>query len=372
MKNLRIFLISDIHLGLKFSGFPEIQKELADARFETLQRCVERANEEKCHIFAVGGDMFDKVTVAKRDVTRAAHILSKFEGNAVAVMPGNHDYISLGQDDLWHSFMKEAGDNILLLQQQKIYPLDHYDLDVNIYPAPCDSKHSSENNIGWVEKEEKDKDVKFHVGMAHGSLEGLSPDFNKDYFPMTETELMHCGLDIWLLGHTHIPFPEKPDIRDEVFYPATPEPDGFDCHHEGKALILDIDDKKKITANFISTGQYRFLHDDVRIKSWRDVEKMQKRYSVNEHKKTLLKLKLSGRLPEEDYRKLPDVRDALQKHLAYLQYDDTKLTVEITVDVIDKEFPQDSFSHRLLSSFIKVDDMEALQSAYDLIKGARK
>ena len=65
MKNLRIFLTSDIHLGLKFSGYPEIQKELADARFETLEQCVLRANEEKCHIFAVGGDMFDKVTVSR-------------------------------------------------------------------------------------------------------------------------------------------------------------------------------------------------------------------------------------------------------------------------------------------------------------------
>ena len=74
MKNLRIFLTSDIHLGLKFSGYPEIQKELADARFETLEKCVSRANDEKCHIFAVGGDMFDKVTVAKRDVVRAAQV----------------------------------------------------------------------------------------------------------------------------------------------------------------------------------------------------------------------------------------------------------------------------------------------------------
>ena len=123
MKNLRIFLTSDIHLGLKFSGYPEIQKELADARFETLEQCVLRANDEKCHIFAVGGDMFDKVTVAKRDVTRAAHIISKFEGNVAAVMPGNHDYISLGQDDLWQGFKQAAGDNVLLLEQKKIYSL---------------------------------------------------------------------------------------------------------------------------------------------------------------------------------------------------------------------------------------------------------
>ena len=117
---------------------------------------------------------------------------------------------------------------------------------------------------------------------------------------------------------------------------------------------------------------YSFIHDSLKVKSWRDIEKIQKGYSTEEHKKSLLKLKLSGRLPEEDYRKLPDVRDALKKHLAYLQFDNTELTVKITKDVIDKEFPEGSFSHRLLSSFIKDDDLEALQFAYDLIIGARK
>ena len=183
MKNLRIFLTSDIHLGLKFSGYPEIQKELADARFETLEKCVSRANDEKCHIFAVGGDMFDKVTVAKRDVIRAAHILSEFEGNVVAVMPGNHDYISLGQDDLWAVFKQAAGAHVLVLEQCKVYHLDHYDVDADIYPAPCDAKHSSENFIDWIEEAAKNESVTFHVGMAHGSLEGLSPDFNRIIFP---------------------------------------------------------------------------------------------------------------------------------------------------------------------------------------------
>ena len=371
MKNLRIFLTSDIHLGLKFSGYPEIQKELADARFETLEKCVLRANEEKCHIFAVGGDMFDKVTVAKRDVIRAAHILSEFEGNVVAVMPGNHDYISLGQDDLWAVFRQAAGSHVLLLEQCKVYHLDHYDVDADIYPAPCDAKHSSENFIGWVEKAAKDESVTFHVGMAHGSLEGLSPDFNRDYFPMTETELVHCGLDVWLMGHTHIPYPNKPDIRDQVFFPATPEPDGFDCRHEGKALILDIDENKKITPRSISTGKYRFHHDDIRIKDWSDIKKVQDTYTADGHEKTLLKLKLSGRLPEEDYSKLPQFREALNKHLAYLQIDDTEMTVKITADVIEREFTQGSFPYQLLSSLVSANETETLQEAYDIIRKVR-
>jgi len=371
MKNLRIFLTSDIHLGLKFGGYPEIQKELAEARFNTLKQCVEKANEEKCHIFAVGGDMFDKVTVAKHDVTRAAQILSEFQGNVVAVLPGNHDFISIGQDDLWQGFKKAAGDYVLVLEEKKIYSLDHYDLDVNIYPAPCDAKHSSENYIAWIEKSPKDQDIKFHVGIAHGSLEGLSPDFNRDYFPMTESELLQTGLDVWLMGHTHIPYPTKPDVRDRVFYPATPEPDGFDCKHEGKALILDIDENKKITPRSISTGQYRFHHDDVFIKTWRDVEKVEETYTSSEHTKTLLKLKLSGRLPEEDYRKLFKLRETLQKHLAFLQLDNTEMTVKITADVIDREFTQGSFPYQLLTRLVSGKETETLQEAYDIIRKVR-
>ena len=371
MQNLRIFLTSDIHLGLKFGGYPEVQKELADARFETLQRCVEKANQEKCHILAVGGDMFDKVTVAKRDVIRAADILSEFQGNVVLVLPGNHDYISLGQDDLWNSFEQSAGDNILILKKMQIYPLDHYDLDVNVYPAPCDSKHSSENHIAWIEQIPKDSNIKYHVGLAHGSLEGLSPDFNQDYFPMTKTELHQAGLDIWLMGHTHIQYPDKSDARDKVFYPATPEPDGFDCRHEGKALILELNEDKKIKAHSLSTGQYRYYHDEVKVKTWKDVEMLQTKYESVEHSKTLLKIKLTGRLPEEDYGKLPKVRENLERNLTYLHFDASEMTIKINKDVINRQFTQGSFPHQLLSKLESSKDSDTLQEAYEIIKGIR-
>jgi len=371
MKYLRIFLTSDIHLGLKFGGYPEVQKELAEARFETLQQCVRKANQEECHIFAVGGDMFDKVTVAKHDVIRAANILSEFQGNVVLVMPGNHDYISLGQNDLWDSFEQSAGDNMLLLKEKKIYPLDHYDLDVHVYPAPCDSKHSSENHISWIEQSPKDSNIKYHVGLAHGSLEGLSPDFNQDYFPMTKAELHEAGLDIWLMGHTHIQYPAKPDTRDKVFYPATPEPDGFDCSHEGKALILEIDEDKRIKAQSISTGQYRYDHEEVNVKTWKDVETIQTEYESVEHSKTLLKLKLTGRLPEEDYGKLPKVRENLERNLTYLQFDASEMTIKINKDVINKQFTEGSFPHQLLSKLESSKDSDTLQEAYEIIKGIR-
>ena len=77
-----------------------------------------------------------------------------------------------------------------------------------------------------MKDEEKDPD-KIHIGIAHGSIEGVSPDFDQQYFPMTKRELNISGVDIWLMGHTHITWPKKPGKKDIVFNPGTPEPDGF-------------------------------------------------------------------------------------------------------------------------------------------------
>ncbi|MDZ7721067.1 MAG: metallophosphoesterase [Balneolaceae bacterium] len=126
-------------------------------------------------------------------------------------MPGNHDYIT-EDSQLWDRFKKEAGGNVLVLDKKEPVDLSEYDLNAVVWPAPCHAKHSAENAVGWVKDEEKDPD-KVHIGIAHGSIEGVSPDFNQQYFPMTVRELNSSGVDIWLMGHTHITFPEKPGKR---------------------------------------------------------------------------------------------------------------------------------------------------------------
>jgi len=90
---VKLFLTSDVHLGMKFAGYPGVQERLVQARFDALKRCVDIANEETCDLFVVGGDLFDRVSVAKRDIQRAASILAEFQGRLVAVLPGNHDHI---------------------------------------------------------------------------------------------------------------------------------------------------------------------------------------------------------------------------------------------------------------------------------------
>jgi exonuclease SbcD len=368
---LKIMLTSDVHLGMKFAGYPEVQGKLCEARFQALERIVEIAGEEECDLLAVAGDLFHRNNPAKGDILKATKILSEFEGPLVAVLPGNHDFIAAGSD-LWHRFRENAGDNVLVLTNKMVYPLGHYDLDAALYPVPCESKHSRVNYLDWVEEHPKDEDVTFHIGMAHGSLEGFSPDFDGTFFPMSERELLKCGVDLWLMGHTHIQYPVKPGSRDKIFYPATPEPDGFDCSHEGKAWILEIDEDKAIRATSVSTGRYRFLREELEVENERDLEKVTKTYAVPDREKTLLRLKLHGRLRRELYEDLPEIRRTIGEHVLLLRWDDEELVEEITGEIIDSEFTEGSFPHQLLTKLADEDDYEALQRAYAMINEVRQ
>ncbi|MBC7690954.1 MAG: metallophosphoesterase [Methylotenera sp.] len=383
--NLKIFHTADIHLGLQFSKYPDdLSKKLREGRFETLVRMVQTANAERCQLFVVGGDMFDTTQVAKKLVVQAAKILSEFEG-VVVVLPGNHDFIT-GTDpsthnDLWSAFQEAHSDRVLLLTEKKPYSLKSFDLDVCLYPAPCQNKHSKTHAVSWLESTEKAEDTTYHVGLAHGSFEGVSADIEGEYYPMKKDDLLVHKMDIWLMGHIHIQYPQKPGASDKIFYPSTPEPDGFDCRHEGRAWILEVDPEKRVTARSTSTGHYRFLQDSVRIESQADLDLLKLRYKGDSFKNTLVKLTLEGSLAKAEYATLNSLLQALKDDLLFLKYDDSGVRVKLTPSDIDSEFTPESFPHLLLTSLSGKtqstesldspelhEDRDALQLAYELIQ----
>ena len=355
---------------MKFASYPEIREELTEARFRTLKRLIGAANDNGCDLFVISGDLFHQPSIAKRDIIKTIGILKDFEGKIVAILPGNHDYTLPGQKDLWDNFDDHGADNVLILRERKIYNLEHYGINALIYACPCFSKYSDNNALGWVKREDIDKDGVYHIGIAHGSLEGFSPDFNGRYYPMTLEELRATRLDLWLLGHTHIPYPVNPDRRDKIFYPGTPEPDGFDCDHGGRAWILTIDENKDVEAQGLDTGQYRFIHDYVEIQDMRDMETFMDRYRNRDLGHILLKLYISGRVDQDEREALNEYLRRLKDSLFFCYINDDDLMEKITPDTVDQEFSEGSFPHLLLSELM--DDPEALQMAYDLIKEVRK
>ena len=367
---IKIFHTADLHLGMKFAGYPEIQDKLINARYETLENMVKIANKEECDLFVIAGDLFDRITVKAGEISRAVKTLDEFEGELVMVLPGNHDYYTK-DSNLWNNFSQLAGDRILVLKEPKVYDLKNYHLDAAVFSCPCSSKHSAENMLGWISADNLTSDNLIKIGIVHGSLEGVSPDFDKTYYPMTNEELESKGLDPWLLGHTHLSWPENPDKNSRILIPGTPEPDGFDCKHAGNAFIINLEPASKMKIQKVSTGKYRFLIKQITLNDEDSIKRMEEKYNKEEYENTILRLVLKGRLKREELLKVKEAIKSIEEKVLHLQVIQEELDEEITPELINSEFTQDSFPHQLLMSLLKNKDFtanRALQKAYDIIR----
>jgi DNA repair exonuclease SbcCD nuclease subunit len=368
---LRILHTSDLHLGMKFAGYPDAQTVLAEERFHCLERVVEEANARRCDLLVVAGDLFDRVSVAARDVLRAAETIRGFQGRLAAVLPGNHDFLSPG-DELWPRFRDACAGSVLLLEEPTPYPLLHFDLDACLYPGPCTSKHSKSNAVGWVRGSPRPEGIGLHIGVAHGSLQGFSPDFSGEYYPMNLQELREACVDLWLMGHTHARYPETPGRTERIFFAGTPEPDGFDCAHEGWAWALEIGDDGEVNAEPVRTGRLRFVDESVRIEGAADLRAFETRYSGPGAGATLLRARLSGRAPRNVIEEVSRARERMAGTLLHADLGTEGLREEITPEAIDREFVEESFPHTLLRTLADAEDLEALEIAHELLGEARR
>lgn len=165
--DLKVFHTGDLHLGMLYRnrGYPEeVRQELVEARFRTLERMVGQANQAKCQLFVVAGDLFERLNVKEDLILRVARTLSRFSGICV-VLPGNHDYYTPASF-LWEKFREYLADNILLLSESRPYCLEDYGLEVALYPAPCQAKHSSVNNLNWIFDLIRKPEARWHLGLV--------------------------------------------------------------------------------------------------------------------------------------------------------------------------------------------------------------
>ncbi|HQZ27906.1 MAG: metallophosphoesterase [Verrucomicrobiales bacterium] len=374
---IRIFHTADLHLGLKFTrgGYsPSLQDRLVAQRLVTLRGMVDLANERSCEVFVMAGDLFDTPRVTKGIVREAAETLARFDG-VVIVLPGNHDYIQ-EEDPLWPSFVDALGERHHLLQRDTPCDLRDQGVPLVIFPAVCGSRHSKVNAVGWVPgalaRLNLPADIR-RVGVGHGSLEGLSPDFRGDYFPMTRKELESSGMDVWLLGHTHVRHPDRECFEGEkILFPATPEPDGFDCRHGGYAWILEVAEDGAVSGESVTTGNFRFRTIVRGLNGESDLDALKAEVGEFDSERDLVKLVLSGRLSDELHESRGEWLETMRERVLYLEDDLSGLIKEIRPADIEREYTAGSFPYRLLTALSgDSGDPEALQMAWDLVKEAK-
>lgn len=368
---LKVLHTGDLHLGMTYRArnYPDgLRQALVEARFRTLERLMELANEEGCELVVIAGDLFHSTSVGKDAVLKAAKALKRFAGACVAVLPGNHDYHS-EMSPLWTVFRENVPEQVVVLTDEEPYPLAGYGLDAVLYPAPCDRKHSGENKLGWIRRLETKPEATWHLGAAHGTVRGISPDVDGRYFPMEREELLGLGLHHWFLGHTHVRYPDADATQNcGLAYCGTAEPDGFDCNHEGYAWITAFTEGL-IESRSVRTGAFRFADLKIAIRELADISRALDSIGGGN---SLVKLVMTGVLPQEQYRERVAFMQQLRDKLCYLEWDDAALTAEVTSQAIAEEFAAGSFPQLLLSALAEQGEHDALHLAYHLVKKVKR
>ncbi len=372
MTTVRVLHTADVHLGMRFAAYPpDLAEQLSEARWKTFNALIQMANDRQCDVFLVAGDLFDSHRVSLTDVERAADALKGFDGPLAVVMPGNHDYVSDAQKDLWTRF-QEVNRDCLLLTKAVPYRLGEYGIGAILYPGPCTTKISSENAIGWVQSFPKDNTVPFRLGIAHGSLEGFSPDPDRRYYPMTRTELDRSGMDVWLMGHTHVRRPDKDTGQGfDILFPGTPEPDGSDCQHPGRAWIVELEEGRPPRYQSETTGLHRFVEVKAELADEGDLFSLESQLKMLPPG-SLVTLTLAGRLPAEAHGRLGEWVSRLEAAARVIRLE-RDVTRQVSLQEIDAEFTAGSLPHRLLTELAKHPDCaRSVQVAYDILREAAR
>ena len=339
---------------------------------------MKKAEKEGCELFVITGDLFDNINSIKvSDVKRIASILSLFS-NTVLILPGNHDYYS-GEEKVWKDFLKAISSidsDYLVLNEFRKYELETSEETIEIYPAFCQSKHREENNLEWIKNGQIDEYGVINIGVAHGALEGIAPDMDNKYFFMTREELLSIPMDAWLIGHTHIPYPdnlkEEEDITGEkIFNPGTHEQTDLGNRTEGNGFILTIkkeNGKATVSARKYVSGKIHFYDEPkIVLRPESDtvlVDTLRARVGKRD-KNAVIRLTITGSARQTEYENRKQIyQEVLGDFLDY-EIDDDELSEEITVEKIRDEYAETSFAAQFMECLI--DQPMELQMVYQLL-----
>lgn len=377
---LRIFMTGDNHIGLKYAKFGEKAAFLAEKRISAFREMVKKANEEECGLFVITGDLFENVSgIAKKDIVSLLNILSEFNGT-VAVLPGNHDYYD-EETKLWKDFRSamDSGKNILLLNEYKPYTVYAGDDEVILYPAFCTSKHSEpgENNLGWIKDEDITPDGTYRIGIAHGAVEGETIDSEGRYFLMARKELEEIPVDAWLIGHTHVPFPnslsENFSESGKIFNAGSHVQPDVATNTEGSCFILEIGEDKKVKVKKFLSGNVRFHRPEIKLSAGEMEEILERELSAFDDESVIDGMILSGTADMNEYENRRGIISNSLSRFVSGSYDDSALSKLISKELVESEFPETSLSAKVLSALL--EEPKEAQLAYELLcelKGGKR
>lgn len=377
---IRIVHTADCHIGLTykaFEGAPALRAKFIEERFAALGRLVDEANAEGADFFVVAGDLFDTTRVPKDDITKTVGILKGFAGLAAIVVPGNHDYFSGPDTEVWKRFrdaVASVGASQIDLLSSPVVKTYHVgDESVCFFPCPCPSKTGRDPTIGWVADAARDYPNALRIGIAHGNVTGLGLDAEGQYFTMTPEDLQAAGVATWLLGHIHVPFPpEESGTQSPSFMAGTHTPDSVRCRHAGSAWLIECDGGEVTRYQRLSPGQIRFVRLERELASADDIASLLAECQRLAASSTVLDLQLSGRLSATERTLLDEKLREIEREFLHMSVEQ-EFHEPLDAAMIEATYRRGGLAERLLTALrADTDHPDAATLAHDLLSEAAR
>lgn len=327
------------------------------------------------------------------------------------MLPGNHDYYEGEDDKLWGRFLELSGENVIVVRENKEIEFG----EICFYPCICHDRYSQENALGWLmsgedcrksasygesknedrkkpygEEKNDRKDIQkkqereqIKIGIAHGALEGLSYDKERKYYYMTREELERCQMDLWLLGHTHMPNPDREEMLGErILNVGTHQQTDIADNARGAIFLIELPIEeleelrekkerekffKKIHVRKIMTGVICFEKRGISLVHGESLaERIEKVIRDMDSQNTTLRLTVSGTVLEEEYERRGEIYREYETRFLKFEVQDLNLQPEITREKILRETLEGSVENELLMKYL--DEPEILNLAFELVR----
>lgn len=375
----------DWHIGKPFGGFPNEQAaNLRRARLDAIERLAEIAREGGASDVLVAGDMFDRPSLADRDLRAPFGQMKSHAGLVWHVIPGNHD--PAVQGGIWERARRDGLPTNVRLH------LESLPVEITqacwLLPAPLTVKAMAHDPTAWMDGAATPVGA-LRIGLAHGSVQGFGSERGAS-IEISPDRPKRAGLDYLALGDWH----GARQIGPRAWYAGTPEPDGFLDNAPGCALLVTVqggDAAPLISRREI--GTFRWLQREIHTIRPSDLAALEGEIEGlgARARQVLLAVDVRGRVSLEQDRDVRSRLDRLDGRVFHLSGRFEHMSLGVVADDVarltagslreigrdladvaaDSEHPESAVAARALRHLFDMTENATSENAYGCEKGTR-
>lgn len=277
VKQITFIHAADLHIDSPFKGFthiPEsIKEDIRASTFTALDQLVRTAIAKQVDFVLLVGDLFDHELRSLKAQVHVRNACEQLQAHSIDVYMsfGNHDYLKGAPFHITYP------ENVYVFESEEVlyFPFEKNDeILAHIYGFSYENKAVTTNKSKEFQKE--GKDVPFHIGMLHGSIDQQTD--HEPYAPFRTSDLLQTQFDYWALGHVH----QRAILHEDppIIYPGNTQ--GRHRRETGeKGCYYVTMSEQQTIPQFVPLHSIEFVQMEIDIQACTSIEEVEQ--TIQEH-----------------------------------------------------------------------------------------